>query len=244
MTARWRIATWNVLAQAYCHPERYLDVDPVALNPGRRRSDVVAEVLRWVGVTDIVCLQEVDEDLRDALGAAGVWVHAVAHPGRADGVAVVAHAPLPVCGGELGGGMSWAGATLVAPTGTSTLVVSAHLRHPGDGPVGAAQARALAEQLGGRPAAQRVAIGADANARSGGPPTDVWAGLGLEVLQPSPTAWISGSARTTDVLALPPGGRLTGVVGPTGPLPTPEWPSDHRLVAGTWPQEALASPQG
>lgn len=239
----WRMATWNVLAQAYCHPERYGDVDPVALEAGRRRAAVVAEVRRWVDTVDVVCLQEVDDALVDALGEAGVWVHAVAHPGRADGVAVASAVARPTLGGALGDGMSWAGVVLTHPAApaVATTVVSCHLRHPGDGAVGAAQALALAEQLragvpGGEVSGGPVAIGADANATVGGPPTDAWAALGLELVQPSPTAWLSGRARTTDVLALPPGGHLTSVAGPRGPLPTPEWPSDHRLVAGGWPR--------
>ena len=230
------MATWNVLAQSYCHPHRYTDVDPGALEVDRRRAAVVAVVVRWVADVDVVCLQEVDDELGCALRAAGVWLHAAAHPSRADGVAVAAAGPLPTEQGDLDDGMVWVGALLGGGSEESTLVVSCHLRHPGDGPVGSAQASSLAGQLSGRSDGSRLAIGADANAAAGGPPTDAWTALGLEVHQPSPTAWISGRARTTDVLALPPGGQLTALVGPSGPLPTPQWPSDHRLVAGAWPR--------
>jgi len=230
------VATWNVLAQAYCHPDRYTDVDPGALDAHRRRAAVVAEVVRWVDEVDVVCLQEVDDQLTAALAAAQVWTHAVAHPSRADGVAVAAAAPLPTEHGALDGGMVWVGAVLGSGSDHGALVVSCHLRHPGDGPVGSAQASSLASQLSNRSDPAQLAIGADANAAVGGPPTDAWSALGLEVHQPSPTAWISGRARTTDVLALPPGGQLTGIAGPPGPLPTAQWPSDHRLVAGAWPR--------
>jgi hypothetical protein len=231
------MATWNVLAQAYCHPHRYTDVDPQALDADRRRAAVVDEVVRWVGDVDVVCLQEVDDELVAALEAAGVWTRAVAHPSRADGVAVAASDPLPTEQGELGDAMAWVGAVLGDGSDASTLVVSCHLRHPGDGPVGSAQASSLTSQLSARRDGARLAIGADANAAAGGPPTDAWVGLGLEVHQPSPTAWISARARTTDVLALPPGGRLTTLAGPTGPIPTLPWPSDHRLLAGAWPRQ-------
>lgn len=234
----WRLATWNVLAQAFCHPDRYLDVSPVALEPERRRAAVVAEVSRRVVDVDVVCLQEVDAALVEELGVAGVWVHAEFHDGGDHAVALASRTPRSTLGGDLGGGRSWAGVELRdAPEGEPgavTVVVSCHLQHPGDGPVGANQAAELVAQLRKVVLGAAVAIGADVNAVAGGPATEAFAGLGLEVHQPTPTAWVRGTPRTTDVLALPPGGRVTDVVGPTGPIPTPDWPSDHRLLAGAW----------
>jgi len=231
-----RVATWNVLAQAYCDPRRYADVGAAALDADTRRRLVVHEVVRRVDEVDVVCLQEADGDLVDALVAAGVWVHAVPHPDRADGVAVVAGAVLGAEQGDLGGGMAWAGAVLDDPDGGHTIVVSCHLRHPGDGPVGVHQAGELTSGLRSRFGDARWVVGADANAEVGGPATAALAGLGLELHQPRPTAWISGGPRTTDVLGLPAGGRCTAVAGPTGPIPTTSWPSDHRLLLGEWPQ--------
>lgn len=234
----WRVATWNVLVQAFCQPDRYLDVDPVALDPDRRRSAVVREVVGRVGESDVLCLQEADEALCRALEAEGLCLHVVAHDEGDHAVAVVTGSPRPFHGGDLGGGRSWAGVTLEEADAEPVVVVSCHLRHPGDGPVGTAQAKALADQLRHRFAGMRVAVGADANAAVGGPALEALSSLGLTLLQPSPTAWIRGGERTTDVLALPPGGRLTGVAGPTGPIPTPDWPSDHRLLLGELPRRS------
>lgn len=233
---RWRLVTWNVLAQAFCHPHRYADVDPDALEASSRRARVVEAVVSALGDVDVACLQEVDDGLVAALRDAGVGVHAVAHASRDDAVAVASRSPLVGHGGELGEGMSWAGAVLDAGVSVPTLVVSCHLRHPGDGPVGRAQAGALADQLRSDFSDLRWVVGADANAALGGPATRALSGLGLEVLQESPTSWINGSARATDVLALPPGGRLERTDGPLGPLPTPVWPSDHRRLWGSWPR--------
>jgi len=230
-----------VLAEALCDPDRFADVDPAALHPGRRRAAVVAVVVRWVAAVDVVCLQEVDDALCAALEEAGLWVDVAVHDDGVHGVAVVAAAALPSDSGTLGGGRRWVAATLGDPVGEhgGPLVVSCHLQHPGDEPVGSAQAIALADHLGAHlasPGDRQVAVAADVNAAVGGPATDPLAAIGLELHQPSPTAWIRGGPRTTDLLALPPGGRLTTVAGPTGPLPTPDWPSDHRLVAGEWPR--------
>lgn len=234
--AVWRLATWNVLVQAFCQPDRYRDVDPAALDTDRRRAAVVGEVVRRVGEVDVVCLQEVDEALCRALEGAGLWVHAVAHGEGDHGVAVVRTSPGPAHTGDLGGGRSWAAVTLEDAAAGSVVVVCCHLRHPGDGAVGTAQAVALADQLQRRFAGARIAIGADANAEVGGPAIAALDPLHLELHQPSSTAWIRGGPRTTDLLALPSGGELTEVAGPIGPIPTTDWPSDHRLLVGVWPR--------
>lgn len=232
----WRLASWNVLAQALCDPDRFPDVDPAALDVDARRAAVVAEVVRQTTAVDVVCLQEVDDALGHALAAAGLWVHAAVHDDGIHGVAVVAVEPLTAHVGALGGGRQWVAATLDDGDASSSLVVSCHLQHPGDGPVGSAQAHQLAHQLRQHVGGVRVAIGADANAVVGGPAADALATTGLELHQSPPTALIRGGPRTTDLLALPPGGRLTAMVGPSGPIPTTAWPSDHRLVVGEWPR--------
>ncbi len=85
-----RIATYNVLADAYLDPAWFTYVDPAALDPPLRRERLTTRI---AGLdADLVCLQEVEPDcfaqLRDALAARGyTGVFARKGRGRADGCA-------------------------------------------------------------------------------------------------------------------------------------------------------------
>lgn len=63
-----RIATWNVLADAFVKPERYPGVPPRLFEPPVRRARVVARAVE--ANADVLCLQEVEMPLLDALAAA------------------------------------------------------------------------------------------------------------------------------------------------------------------------------
>jgi mRNA deadenylase 3'-5' endonuclease subunit Ccr4 len=61
----FRVATYNVLATAYVRADRYPDVPPDLLGPGRRHACLVehAEGL----AADLLCLQEVEQEVFTAL---------------------------------------------------------------------------------------------------------------------------------------------------------------------------------
>jgi endonuclease/exonuclease/phosphatase family metal-dependent hydrolase len=60
-----KIVTYNVLADAYLLPDRYPDSPPVCMEPSRRTQSLVAKVLSLNA--DLICLQEVEPALFDAL---------------------------------------------------------------------------------------------------------------------------------------------------------------------------------
>lgn len=85
-----RIASYNVLAQAYLDPSWYAHVDPAALEPDARRARLAARIVRLDA--DVACLQEVEPALFEylestlaPLGYAGVY--AQKRQGRPDGCA-------------------------------------------------------------------------------------------------------------------------------------------------------------
>jgi len=60
-----RLATYNVLAQAYLRPDWYREVPAALLEPARRQAAVLARV---AGLdADVLCLQEVEAPLAEAL---------------------------------------------------------------------------------------------------------------------------------------------------------------------------------
>lgn len=90
MNTSLRIASYNVLADAYLDPAWFTHVDPAALDPQRRRERLLARI---AGLdADVVCLQEVEpacfQRLREGLAADGyTGVYARKGRGRADGCA-------------------------------------------------------------------------------------------------------------------------------------------------------------
>jgi mRNA deadenylase 3'-5' endonuclease subunit Ccr4 len=61
----FRVATYNVLATAYVRPDRYPDVPPDLLDPGRRHACLVDHVEGLAA--DLLCLQEVEQGVFTAL---------------------------------------------------------------------------------------------------------------------------------------------------------------------------------
>ena len=84
-----RLVSWNVLADAYVQARFYPRVEPALLAPGARTEAIVRYLVE--GDADVVCLQEVEPPLIDAIERAGGWtVHAAMKPGKPDGCALVA----------------------------------------------------------------------------------------------------------------------------------------------------------
>lgn len=69
---RLRIATWNVLADAYLDPAQYPRTPAKLLAAGARRGRIRDDILAMVEALrlDVVCLQEADEALAAAIGDA------------------------------------------------------------------------------------------------------------------------------------------------------------------------------
>lgn len=89
------VASWNVLATSYMRPAYYADCDPAALEPVARRARVLEHV---AGLdADVICLQEVEQDLFDALVARFSGTHAceLGRKGRnkPDGCAILVRQP-------------------------------------------------------------------------------------------------------------------------------------------------------
>lgn len=61
MSSPFRIASYNILADAYIKPDRYPLTDPELLLPQRRRA-ALAEKIASLDA-DIICLQEVEQDV-------------------------------------------------------------------------------------------------------------------------------------------------------------------------------------
>ena len=89
----FRVVTYNVLAQAYVRADRYPGVDPRALAPGPRRALLLRRIAELDA--DLLCLQEVEADLYEALtallpGHRGVYEQ---KHGRPDGAATFIREP-------------------------------------------------------------------------------------------------------------------------------------------------------
>lgn len=84
-------ATYNVLAQSYAHRDRYPLCTPEALDPARRHALLLDRVVE-LGA-DLLCLQEVEPAVYDALRARLDATHHAAYgqrSGRPEGAAVFA----------------------------------------------------------------------------------------------------------------------------------------------------------
>lgn len=149
------IASWNVLATSYMRPAYFADCDPAALEPVARRARVLEHV---AGLdADVICLQEVEQDLFDALVARLSGTHACEHGrkgrNKPDGCAILVRQPRRFArpGGQTryadGSGhmFSWAFADLDGhPVGIATT----HLKwDPPDTPAAARHGMRQADEL-------------------------------------------------------------------------------------------------
>ena len=227
-----RLATWNVLAQAYAHPHRYAGVLPADLAAETRMPRVRSVLRELLDESDVVAVQEADAGLvswlRDELGAS--VVHAPRASAR-DGVLLASsvHALSGEVGATSDGRRTWASATM-----GDVLVVSLHLdpEWPEKRLAGAAQAAELlawVEALEPSP----VVLLADLNAPWSSLTGDVLRSHGFEAAPCGATAATNGRTRELDVVAARDCSGL--VVTPTDlpPVGSDLWlpdarrPSDH-----------------
>lgn len=85
------VATYNVLANAYVKPERYRHSPPEALEPLARRARLLDRIAALEA--DVLCLQEVERDLHDAIAqrlGVGYMSAFAARTGRPDGASLFA----------------------------------------------------------------------------------------------------------------------------------------------------------
>lgn len=219
-----RVATWNVLAERYALAERYGYTENGTFDErGRRVLDTVLGVIER---HDVVVLQEVEEWLVSALDPYVVgWAP---HPGSPVGVATLSrHGAITTRVDVIGGR-----ATLVSAFdlgGVVVEVIGAHLRWSGDAGVMREQAAGLAQLVHGGPGV----LAADANA--------AWSSAALEPLRRAgwtsdtdrDSAYVDGRWRALDVIAVLGGEARSSVEAGDVVIPSPRWPSDHRVVSAT-----------
>lgn len=244
------IVSYNVLAQSYVRPDRYVGCSPAHLDRAARLRAVVQRVVGLEAA--VLCLQEVEPAVFSALQAAlpdAQGLYAPKH-GRPDGLATfvrgleVDHHSV-VHFQHADPGFDHIGQLLVlrGPEGRVRLG-NTHLRwQPSDTPParhqGVLQLAELLDALDGLPAAAapRVVCG-DLNANAGSPVLRLARDRGLERTvrgdRPPDTARINGRFRRLDWVLVDPAlvgqerplPRLHGV----GPMPGRTEPSDHLPV--------------
>lgn len=247
-----RVASYNVLADAYLDPRWYAHVDPAVLLPAARREALLA---RLVGLAaDVLCLQEVEPPcfavLRERLeeyGYAGVY--APKGRGRADGCALLMrHAAATLCrweafpfrdgkGTEADSGHLALIGELDTPLGPVT-VASTHLRWaPDDNAasdhIGWRQVRHLLEERAGA-APRRWILAGDLNGTvDSAPIRELLAQGWIDAYgtAPQPTCNPNRRSKRIDYLFHTPDLRATPdplpAIEDTTPLPSRDEPSDH-----------------
>lgn len=90
----FQVVTWNVLAQAYVKPERYPNSPPESLEPERRRALLLDRLAGFDA--DILCLQELEPELFEAIKARLPGYHAAfeLRSGKKDGAGIFARSAL------------------------------------------------------------------------------------------------------------------------------------------------------
>jgi endonuclease/exonuclease/phosphatase family metal-dependent hydrolase len=232
-----RVASYNVLADAYLPPDRYARCDPEHLAPSRRHPRLAARVAGLAA--DIVCAQEVEADVL-ARFAAALPDHAQRYapkPGRTDGVAVFARLPIvaerairfPDDTGRV------ALLVVVEYEGRHLGVACTHLKL--DAAIGLTQAQALIDELARVPCDGWVVCG-DLNAEPGAAIVERLLASGLADAHAGSPAFTSnfagGPSRIDYVLHGP---ALTAhpiivapPITPSTVLPSGDEPSDHLPV--------------
>ncbi len=171
-----RVASYNVLADAYIRTSYYPGTPPEVLRPERRRTAIAERVARLAA--DVVCLQEVEPATLAAIAARlpGYAVHAERKRDKPDAVAIVTRRPVrgrAVLAHDDGTGHV---ALLVAVEDEDRLVgiAAAHVKwDPPGAAVGLAQAEALLDAVAGfTPACAGWILAGDFNA---GPDSPLYA---------------------------------------------------------------------
>lgn len=237
--------TFNVLAQAYAHPDRYPHSSPADLDARRRRALLLERVAAFNA--DLYLLQEVEQDAFDDIAAAlpeheGHYGQRI---GRPDGCAVfVRTARLPIVGLDVFRYTVEEQVAIVVAmeqAGRRFIAVSTHLRWqpPGTPPGDHTGYRQLEELLGALPDGVPRLICGDLNANSQSAPISLARARGLRLSCRSQRPWdttnINGRRRKLDYLLYDPGawapqpGTLQKLERNT-PMPSQTEPSDHLPV--------------
>lgn len=240
-----RLLCWNVLADAYVTSRLYGHCDPRALDPGSRRQRILAHVL--ARSPDVICLQEVEPGLFDALSRELARSHSGVFGrkalGKPDGCATfvrteghdVEHRVVHYSDGS--GHLALL--TWVRSLGRTLLVANTHLKWD---PPGTEQAlrhgvrqadEVCALLLGDATATARVVCG-DFNVVADDPVVGTFLERGFVdpfASSGEPTCIANGRARRIDFVLV--AGDLRPVPEPVPllrdgePLPSLAWPSDH-----------------
>lgn len=236
-----KVATWNVLAQPYCHPERY-EGCPAGWDDPQLRSTRIAEIVADLcRDNDVVCLQEVDAVMTARLraGLDEVTMCYAAHPHRQDGVAILTRHQ-PVSSSILHAGRMKAVAFDLDCEGVRVRAVYTHLEWSDDGMKGAEQLEHLAAGLDSH-AADIVVVAMDANGSWHSPVCAPLRTRGWIAADAAATAMVNYQRwRSLDVIAVNAGVVETACVAGRAPvIPSLAWPSDHCVVTA-----AVSGPAG
>ncbi|MEN0063602.1 MAG: endonuclease/exonuclease/phosphatase family protein [Myxococcota bacterium] len=242
----FRIATYNVLADAYIRPERYRGSSSASLDPVHRRPLQLRRVANLA--SDVICLQEVEAEVYEALDAAlpeYVGTYAPRRD-RPDGVATFVRSSGP--GVQATTELHYATPqadrdhlallTVLQVADRRLVLANTHLRwQPAETPIdmheGVLQLRQLLDAL--EPYGLPYVLAGDLNAISQGPVIRLAQQNGLRVtgqsLRPWDTALIEGRRRkldyvlvTTHFNAQP---QPVPALSKHRPIPSSEEPSDH-----------------
>jgi mRNA deadenylase 3'-5' endonuclease subunit Ccr4 len=224
-----RVATWNVLASAYCLPERYPDC-PQGWDDQARRVRSIADIVAYLAsVADVVCLQEVDEhileELQSTLPNAGLTV--AWHRLRRDAVAVLTSSPTVAAETFTAGDMAAASVTLDR-NGVAVRVVATHLEWSPSGDVGRAQLSSLLADLAEDTVSLTI-LAMDANDSPTSTVCEPLRSGGWVTTPAHDTALIADRGWVPLDLIAARGGKveLVEVLEGGGTIPSLTWPADH-----------------
>jgi len=227
-----RVATWNVLCDAYVEPEYFPHTPAAILDPDRRRAALLDRI-RSLDV-DILCLQEVDAGLAAAIRAVGLdGRYAPKGGGKPDGCATVSR--LPVRSERTLAYADGSGHVALFVELDGVTVANTHLKWDPEGTRGARQ---IAELLEGRP--ERFIVCGDFNAEAASETVSLCLAAGLRDACPAggATSNANGRAKRIDYLfhsldlrAAP---ALLPRIADDTPLPSESEPSDHLAVRATF----------
>ncbi len=198
-----RLASFNVLADAYLSHGDYSHVDPDLLQPGARQRHIIREI-NSLGA-DVIGLQEADYYLHEAFEDDGRWQTLWAPKGRnkPDGCLTLVKDGLEISNYESSTYDDETGSVYQITMVGRLAVANSHMKWaPADDPshVGAAQTKELLAKLDNYTPA---VILADCNDRPGGPVKKLFDEAGfLNMSGDRPTALVNGKLAALDLLAV------------------------------------------
>ena len=225
------VGSWNVLAQSYARSDRYRN-SPVGWSGAHRPLRVANIVSESLTHCDVLCLQEVDLTMRDAICdlLGGASSHFAPHQSRSDGTMLISRHVLENPVVLTSGKMSATTAQLKHPLGNVT-VISAHLEwNPDPNQAKSCLIELLKEihQL----TDENVILAMDANTAPDSESMSPLTLSGWRITPPHPTAYIQDrgwisldlvASRFSNI-------QLVEIKGGTEIIPSKLWPSDHCMV--------------